>query len=59
MGGLLGMMAARAYGDRLLETLLPGMMSTCSQDEDNSAGEDEDFSYRPGKRRRRYGRTYA
>lgn len=44
MGGLLGMLAGRAYGDRLMETLFPGLVETNNE---------EETEIRPLRRRRR------
>jgi len=50
MGGLVGIVAAKAYGDRLLEAVFPGMV----ENEDSFMAEEDNNTYRPGRRRRRY-----
>lgn len=52
MGGLIGMVAAKAYGDRLMDTLFPGV----SNSEADGGGEAIPEAYRP-RRRRRYRRS--
>lgn len=58
MGGLLGMLAAKAYGDRLVETLLPGMAGSRPMDDIGMDEDEESFSIRPSRRRRRYRRAF-
>lgn len=52
MGGLIGMVAAKAYGDGLLDTLFPGVVKS----EEDGGGEAILETYRP-RRRRRYRRS--
>lgn len=51
VGGLLGMLAGRIYGDRLMETVFPGLVDTNGEVEDEAA-------IRPLKRRRRPRRKF-
>lgn len=57
MGGLLGMMAARAYGDRLLDTLFPGVTGRQSAGTDDD-GEGDYLEPNRSKRRRRFRRSF-
>ena len=62
MGGMLGMLAARVYGDRLMDSLLPGMMGNSPMDDGIGMEDDKetesDLSSRPLRGRRRYRRTF-
>ncbi|MTI94957.1 MAG: hypothetical protein FH749_05625 [Firmicutes bacterium] len=58
MGGLVGMLAARAYGGRILDKMFPGLLDETDDNEsyrDMDAG-GEDF--RPVRYRRRYRRKF-
>jgi len=54
MGGLLGMVVAKAYGDRMMEAVFPGLVGQSSEDESTEESEEV---HRP-RRRYKFRRNY-
>jgi len=51
VGGILGMVAAKAYGDRLLDSMFPGMVGETGEAE-GLPDEYDSYSYKARRRRR-------